>query len=282
MKRKLLLVRDYLRSLMREPPIRLLFWALFHLPFFSVRLKATWSACERPQYLAGVLAAADQARGQGVPAIAVIEFGVAAGAGLLILERHARSVEKATGVRIAVFGFDTGHGLPALIGDHRDHPMSGAPATTRWMSRPCAVTSTAALSWSSVTSPRRYRVSWPVQLTHLWALPPSTSTSTRLRAITRDALKLFSSPERRMLHRVFLYFDDIMRPEHHAFASERLAISEFNAENACVKIEPWYGLDRWHPFPDRFWLRQMFIAHDLEAISSYKPPGRPPLPSSQP
>jgi hypothetical protein len=85
---------------------------------------------------------------------------------------------------------------------------------------------------------------------------------------TRDALKVLSLPGKRTLSRVFLYFDDINNYWSHSYAGERLAIREFNEANESIKIDRWFGIDVWRPFPEQQpRLRQMFIAHDLEAIS---------------
>lgn len=47
----------------------------------------------------------------GIKRISVLEFGMAAGAGLMNLEFHAREQERLSGVRIDVLGFDSGMGL---------------------------------------------------------------------------------------------------------------------------------------------------------------------------
>jgi hypothetical protein len=262
-----------LKCLMREPPFRSLFWALFRLAPVSLRLKAEWSATQRPQYLVGLLEAADQAIRQGVPEIAAIEFGVASGRGLLILEKHAASVEQETGVRIRVFGFDTGQGHPELIGDHRDHPdrwragdypMDEASLRLRLGDRTTLLIGNVSQTVPAFVSNKDN--------------PPVgfAAFDMDLYSSTREALKLFADPKRRMLHRVPLYFDDIMSVETNAFAGERLAITEFNASSEAVKIDTWHGLERWRPFPEHIWLKQMFLAHDLEAISRYEPPSAPP------
>ena len=58
---------------------------------------------------------------------------------------------------------------------------------------------------------------------------------------------------------------------NHRFAGELLAIDEFNAGQEDVKIDRWRGVSRytlfWHPL----WLRRMYIAHDLQAISATVP-----------
>ena len=83
---------------------------------------------ERPAYLVGIHQAARRAIKEGVRAISAIEFGVAGGNGLLAIEREAGAVEAELGVSIRVFGFDNGPaGLPAFIGDHRDHPDKWRP-----------------------------------------------------------------------------------------------------------------------------------------------------------
>ena len=122
--------RSVLAKLLAEPPFRLAVKAATRALPVSIRVKDQWGPAERPHYLAGVLYAADQARREGREAISVIEFGVAEGYGLLALQAHAAAVERHTGVRVTVYGFDTGGGLPAGTGDYRDHPDCGRPATT--------------------------------------------------------------------------------------------------------------------------------------------------------
>jgi hypothetical protein len=79
-----------------------------------------------------VLYAADQARREGHTVIAVIEFGVAEGRGLLALEAHAAAVERVTGIRIHVYGFDSGGGMPREQATTAIIPTSGRPVTSAW------------------------------------------------------------------------------------------------------------------------------------------------------
>jgi len=116
-------IRSALTRLFSEPPFRILARAALRMMKPSVSTRALWEISERPVYLLGVLAAAQQAIRQDVKEISVMEFGVAGGNGLLALEKEAAAVEGETGVRIQVYGFDAGAaGLPKLIGDYRDHP----------------------------------------------------------------------------------------------------------------------------------------------------------------
>ena len=80
-----------------------------------------YGVLSRPAYGYCLWQAADLARRLQYPSISVIEFGVAGGNGLLVLEDYAASVSAATGVNIDVYGFDTGEGLPTPT-DYRDMP----------------------------------------------------------------------------------------------------------------------------------------------------------------
>jgi acetyl-CoA acetyltransferase len=108
--------------ILKEPPFRLLIKQLVKTLPVSIDIKAAWDANPRPPYAVGVLRAAWQATKDGVPEISVIEFGVAEGSGLLALQEIAAAVEKQSNVRILVYGFDTGSGLPETMGDFREHP----------------------------------------------------------------------------------------------------------------------------------------------------------------
>lgn len=63
--------------------------------------------------------AALQAKSLGIKKITAIEFGVATGNGLLMLEIHAKAIQKELGVEFEIYGFDTAVGLPKPV-DIRD------------------------------------------------------------------------------------------------------------------------------------------------------------------
>jgi hypothetical protein len=118
--------------LLREPPFRLLAKAAARYCPTSLATKVNWEAAERPNYALGILFAARQAQRLGIPSICAIEFGVARGKGLLVMERHAALAQNNTRIQIHVFGFDLGSGLPASS-DFRDHPDHWKVATSPWM-----------------------------------------------------------------------------------------------------------------------------------------------------
>ncbi len=73
-----------------------------------------------------MLQAAKLARKLGHQRISSIEFGVAGGNGLIAMEYHAEAVKAETGVEVAVYGFDTGKGMPPPQ-DYRDLPYLFQP-----------------------------------------------------------------------------------------------------------------------------------------------------------
>lgn len=75
----------------------------------------------RPNYVWGVIHGAGLAQALGAHQISVVELGVAGGNGLIALQDIAARVEEMLGVKIDVYGFDTGTGLPKPT-DYRDLP----------------------------------------------------------------------------------------------------------------------------------------------------------------
>ena len=86
---------------------------------FEFRLKI--NALKRMQYAYICFHAAKLGKKLGYKKISIIEYGVAGGQGLLILEEHIKEIEKYFDIEIDVYGFDTGEGLPDPI-DYRDLP----------------------------------------------------------------------------------------------------------------------------------------------------------------
>jgi len=254
-----------LKRLAMEPPFRVLARALLGLLPVSARTRAVWELSTRPWYMLGVYEAARQARIEGVDAICVIEFGVAGGEGLLALEDAAEAVEKDSGVRIQVIGFDCGaSGLPEFCGDHRDHPDFWKPGDFRMdadaLRRRLGSRTQLIIGNVGETLPEfvERQMEFPVGF---------ASYDLDLYSSTAQALLLLEHPARKMLKNVPLYFDDIDFLVNHRYAGELLAIDEFNERNPSVKIDRWYGVKYGRPFPERHFLDKMFVAHDLAAIT---------------
>ena len=273
-----MLNRTKLRKFIHEPPIRLLFKALYGVLPVSIETRALWDISSRPypHYLNGVLLAAQQAIQQKVNEISVVEFGVAGGNGLVALQEEAAAVERETGVRIKVFGFDNGPmGLPAFIGDHRDHPDAWEPGDYPMDE----VKLRARLTPRTTLILGNIRDTVPAFVAEGLAPPIGfISIDVDLYSSTMSALDILSLPSAKMLHRAFIYFDDIELTFCHRFAGELLAIDEFNQVNERIKIDRLRGFDSNRPFPEKQYLKMMYVAHDLQAISNCaQRPGRNPL-----
>lgn len=255
--------QGFLQRLGSEPPFRVLVRQALGLFKISVHTRSLWEISVRPQYLIGTLAAAVQAKSQGVNQISVIEFGVAGGNGLVALQQEAEAVERETGVSIRVYGFDMGAGgLPNFIGDYRDHPDVWRPGDypmdeDRLRAR-LAPRTTLILGNVKDTVVDFFRKYQP---------PPIgfVSIDVDLYSSSRDALGVFLSPGCQMLWHVPVYFDDIDFIFNHRFAGELLAIDEFNAASQMIKLDRWHGIANGRPFPERHFLTKMYVAHDLSA-----------------
>jgi hypothetical protein len=81
-------------------------------PLGSYPTRLMLSAVDRPNYGWCSYHAAEEARALGYKAMTVVEFGVAAGNGLVCLCKHKKDIRKELGIEILVVGFDTGTGLP--------------------------------------------------------------------------------------------------------------------------------------------------------------------------
>ena len=247
-----------------EPPFRLVTQKVLSLLPVSVPTMDRWELSPRPHYFAGVYAAALQAKRENAGAMLAMELGVAGGRGLLALEWCAARISAATGVRIQVVGFDTGVGLPQLCGDYRDHPDHWAPCD---------------YPMDEQALRKRLRADTRLILGNVGETIPQfvqeqeaplgfVAFDLDLYSSTKSALPILSSPTRRLLRRTFLYFDDVDFQCNHRYAGELLAIEEFNADPANeVRIDTWRGVGHRRPFHERPWLRKMWIAHDLRAIS---------------
>ena len=262
---------EFLKTLLKEPPFRLLSRiAVKYLPF-SLRTKADWDVVDRPHYLVGMLRAADQAKSLGVDEIGVVEFGVASGAGLLEMQKYADMVEKETGIRILVYGFDSGRGLPDFSGDYREHPEIWAPGDYPMdearLRRELTARTQLILGNVKNTVPEFVRSLQKCPIGFV-AIDVDWFTS------TRDALKILSDPGKSILRRVILYLDDTETLLYHRFAGEYLAFEDFNQHSELVKIDRWRGLQYHRPFPDQRWIMRMWVAYDLDAMTKLEFVGR--------
>lgn len=261
------MISTLLAHLAKEPPIRIFSQKFVKYMTTSVRARAMWDTSPRPNYLLGVLKAADQAREDKIDRILAVEFGVAAGNGLIALQDIAEDVERETGIVVEVVGFDSGAGMPAVPFDYRDHtdwwipqdyPMDVAALKARLKPRTKLILGDVAQNVELFLDENEVTIGF-------------ISFDLDYYSSTTNAFPLLSSPRRKILRRTPLYFDDIDFYFNHQFAGELLAIDEFNKSSNEVRIDKWQGVHKERPFLDAPWLEKMYVAHDIAAISRYRP-----------
>ena len=212
---------------------------------------------QRVHYLWGVLQGAFLASALGERSMSVIEFGVAGGNGLMALEACADLVEEQFDVRIDVYGFDSGRGLPPPV-DYRDLPhlwSSGAYPMDEACLRRRLDRAQLVVGLVADTLPTFLEINKAPVGFIAFDFDQYTSTV--------DALELLWAETRHLLPRIICYFDDILGFTYSDFTGERLAIREFNARTELRKLSPIYGLRYYVPprFAGNSWTEKMFMAH---------------------
>jgi hypothetical protein len=217
-------------------------------------------AVERPHYAYIIYQAASLARRLSLPRISVLEFGVAGGAGLLCMERHAARVEKLIPeVKIEIYGFDTGAGLPPPA-DYRDLPYhwKGAffamdPARLREK-----LTRATLILGDVADTVRSFLANYKP------APVGAMSYDLDFYSSTAAALDILRAESGVLAPRIFCYFDDTIGSDHALFTDytgERLAIAEFNAQNEDIKLSPAYHLRVLDG--GQAWKHQIWVAHSF-------------------
>lgn len=236
-------------------------WMLFRSDSASFKRKLDYDAVERPHYGYGVWQAATQAKALGINRISVFEFGVAGGAGLLVLERVAAAVETETGVKIDVYGFDTGKGMPPPT-DPRDLPFAWTTGLFRM--RPKALRAKlgrAKLILGDVAS------TVPKFLYRQYPAPVGfVSIDVDYYTSTVDALKLLDATSEFLLPRVFIYLDDAIGDDletHCEWVGELAAVREFNESHGRRKIGRINGL-RHKRLIAACWNDVMYVMHAFD------------------
>ncbi|MGY2051389.1 hypothetical protein [Methylobacterium sp. JK268] len=224
-------------------------------PFLDLQVR--YDAIDRPQFAYGLYLAARQARALGHEAISAIEFGVAGGNGLVALETAAAIIGAGTGVRIDVYGFDTGTGMPPAL-DYRDAPFLWRSGQFRMdVEALRARLRRAQLLIGDVAATiEQFVGNDPAPIGFV-------SFDMDYYSSTIKALALCDRGHERFLPRAIFYFDDIVGDDselHCEFIGELLAIREFNAAHPDMKIAPIHGLSAKRPIPDH-WHAKTFVHH---------------------
>jgi hypothetical protein len=214
----------------------------------------------KPHYAWGVVQGLGIAQALGVGQVSVAEFGVAGGSGLVSLEQIAVRAEAVFGVKVDVFGFDAGTGLPDLV-DYRDSPNLFKAGTfpmdeSRLRQR---LTRTELILGDVASTIPSFIQSAPSPLAFV-------SFDLDLYSSTSEALKVFDAPSEALLPRVYCYFDDTIGHTHSEFAGALLAISEYNESHQSRKIAQIRGLSRFvsKQFSSEYWTESFYLLHTFD------------------
>jgi len=226
----------------------------------SYEFRLRIGALPRPNYAYIMYEAARLAQKLGVARISVIEFGVAGGNGLVAMERHAEAIERLFDLKIEIYGFDTGGGLPEP-GDYRDLPYHwqagffsmDRDALMRKLSRARLILGDVADTWEKFL--RRDDPAPIAAVSHDFDFYSSTMAG----------LKLFEAAAHRLMPRVFCYFDDTIGSEeelYSQFSGQRLAIEDFNRSGSKRRIGIPYYLRIKQALG--IWVNQIWILHVID------------------
>jgi hypothetical protein len=229
--------------------------------FGGFRAKVAFDLVWRQHHAYALLKQADVARAAGISRLTILEFGVASGMGLVNMADVAERVARETGVEFAIYGFDTGAGMPDPL-DYRDHPeVYGAgdfPMDVR------ALESRLPSNVGLIVGDIAETVPQFVERLDPRAPIAFASVDVDYYSSARHALKVLLGPPDSYLPVTLLYLDDVMRPSHNSWCGELLAVAEFNSGQTLRKIEPMRFLRSTRLFKAPPWIDQMYALHVLD------------------
>jgi hypothetical protein len=242
-------------------PLMLVIYFIRKLPLsWLFKLRMHIDGIDRPYYAYGLYQAAMEAKALGVSRISAIEFGVAGGHGLIIMERLAEQVERITGVMIDIYGFDIKIGLPSPT-DYRDLPYIWQKGFFKMdisaLRRNIKNSTTLVLGDVKKTVP--VFVKKEISPIGFIAFDLDFYSS------TKDALNIFEMPDKKMLPRIYCYFDDIVGTDEEImceYVGELLAIKEFNEHHKDRKLAKIHGMFHKRAIKST-WSDMIYVMHNF-------------------
>ncbi|MCR4617787.1 MAG: CBS domain-containing protein [Lachnospiraceae bacterium] len=193
------------------------------------------AALPRMEYAYCIYNAAFEAKALGYKSISVLEFGVAGGNGLISCEFHAKEVEKLFGVKIEIYGFDSGVGLPNDNMGYKDM-IHIWPGGSYKMNREKLENR---LERAKLIIGRIEETAKDFVDNYNHAPIGCILVDVDRYSSTVPIMKMIEGNDESFLPRVQMYFDDVI--DGYEFQGENLAIKEFNERNEYLKISPERG-----------------------------------------
>ncbi len=250
-------------------PLHLNLASLCAAIFGSFRAKVAFDLVVRHHTAYCLLRCADQARARGLRSITAVEFGVAAGAGLLNMAEIASRVTLETGVKFKILGFDTARGMPPPV-DYRDHPdlyragdfrmdeealRRNMPSGVELVIGDLKDTAKSLVSMLSPDSPLGY-----------------VCIDVDYYSSTKQALTCLVGAPDLYLPMTYVYLDDLEYDAHNSNCGELLALSEFNRDVRPRIIERPAFLRGYRVMKNARWIDHVFIYHVLDHPARAHPP----------
>ena len=228
----------------------------------TFREKESFGIVSRPNYVYGMLRAADTAKFFGLSEVTVCEFGVATGRGLINMMEVAVFIEQETGVRTRIVGFDTGTGLPAVIG-YKDHPelwsggdfSMGDPEQLRH-----ALKDRAELILGDINDTiSRFATTLTPQCPLGFV-----SIDVDIYSGTVAALRVLQGESQCFLPAISFYLDDVGSYFSNEACGELAAVAEHNQANPMRPIFQDHSLPGRRSQPFETWYKHMYACHILD------------------
>lgn len=265
-------IEKFLRFLLN--PSNLFFKAWQAMPVGSYKLRLDYDVFPRPHYAFCTYHAARLADLLGIERISLVEFGVAGGNGLVELERLAELVEQEFKVRIDIYGFDSGMGLPAPQ-DYRDLPYVWQEGFFKMdvdSLKSRLKRSKLILGDVKDTVPTFFEEHSPAPIA-------ATFHDLDYYSSTRDALRIHEGDSKWLLPRIYCYCDDVYSSEMGGILCDRVgqlcAINEYNEQSPARILAPIAGFPQSRRRPAT-WNEKIYVHHDFDhpQYNTYVHPNR--------
>ncbi|MFO1071419.1 MAG: hypothetical protein U1E17_01680 [Geminicoccaceae bacterium] len=249
----------HLRDRLAEP-IHLNLISIFVQLFGSFRAKVAFDLVERRRYAFALLKAADYAKAQGIKKIYALEFGIAAGAGLVNLAWLAKHITKDTGVEIGIVGFDTGTGMPRPL-DYRDYPEEFIEGDFP-LPDPEALKRNLPPEVRVIYGPAGETARGFVET--LDAPVGFVSLDLAYYSSTVDAMQALLAPADKYLPMTLIYLGAVLIDNANPAVGELLAVKEFNELHRHRQVHPFNCLRDKRIFKNGMWHHHIYTLHVLD------------------
>jgi hypothetical protein len=234
--------------------------SIFVVLFGSIVDKIKYDTVPRQPYAFGLgeafrIAASNQ-RQLGIERLVIVEFGVASGAGLLNLCRISEKLSLYYGLPVKLIGFDSGEGMPSPI-DFRDHPEKYLDGDFPPHDR-ALLDSSLPSNAEVIYGPISNSLGQLDEMLSVGDFISFVSIDVDYWSSTIDCLKILDNERRSFLPLMPMYFDDVNNVDHHPYAGELLAITEYNEHSASKKVVKMNQLRNWRVFKNALYLDQMY------------------------